>query len=588
VALGGVVLVLHSGVEPLAPGTTGVAATRSATTRGAALPTDGDVRSEDARDTQTARPSGAASAERRPDPIRTPENAPRFVLKGTVSPAKAGVRIKVATFVEVPWSGWTRLMTVYGDRFEEVLARDAGLTLDDRLTVTAAAYEHARFVPLASGITAEDGSFAIPIPRTPDLPALESLHVTALSEDSVAVSHRTSKPAPDDDGVYVWPERIGLAKVRRLEVAVRGAGPGARVLVYEKTPATGWWHNIDNMDEVVPSVSARTTDAAGRLVLETAAVEAVVEIWKPGFAAVRRRLILGQSSRHALTPRDEKRLRAYTRTQDDPVRLDVDLGPEARLEGVVRDAKGAPVVGAYLELNDDDPLCPTEIADGSTDAQGRFAFPGLVPGQLHWLRVSSPGGLFHSADRLFTPPNTAADIVLAAGKLVVDAKADGERADVWTILERRFDDGTWERDRHLGDGVTTEDGLVFDGIAPGTVRLIVWKSGLAPAVSEPIVVGDTGEPNKVSFALDEGRTVTGRIVDAEGRGVSSQVQYEVDSCPGLSEIVFTSTGDGEFRLRNVPRGAGRLRVGPPRNPSSVVVELPEGRTDVGDVRLPSR
>lgn len=98
--------------------------------------------------------------------------------------------------------------------------------------------------------------------------------------------------------------------------------------------------------------------------------------------------------------------------------LDVELVPEARIEGRVVDGEGKPVAGAYVEAwgmraaGDLD----RPIAAATTEEDGGYAFRGLVPGRRYVLSAQSQERLSEHrrfANRGVDAPSLSADLIVA-------------------------------------------------------------------------------------------------------------------------------------------------------------------------------
>ena len=350
------------------------------------------------------------------------------------------------------------------------------------------------------------------------------------------------------------------------------------------------------IDPAAPADLVAITDASGRVGDRTPAVELLVAAWKPGFGTARRRVLIGSMERLPRESRFDLR-RPGEGLPPGPIRVELDLAPEASLTGQVRDGSGSPVEGAWvlvtedLSARDQQPHVP--VATRKTDATGHYSVKGLESGRAYTVHVSSPDGAFHALDRSFVAPSASADVALPACRLVVAAtRSDGRPPGMISVVLERKQGDEWRRDHDLGSGTATDRGVVFDGLASGTARVLVCKLGLAPALSEPFQLD--GPEVLVPVTLEEGRTITGRLVGPDGGWKGPErttVAFAVEGCEGMFDACnVVVEKDGTFSLPNVPRAAGRLRVpvGVWSNWDTRLIDLPEGKTDAGEIKVAAK
>jgi len=260
----------------------------------------------------------------------------------------------------------------------------------------------------------------------------------------------------------------------------------------------------------------------------------------------------------------------------------------AAIRGVVLDPDGAPCAGGEVQLHrlrpagtrDGRPMLADElVASRRADAEGRFAFEDLEPGEYH-LVAPAPDGFIDALESvelgesdaevsvaLVQPLTLRIEVVTDAGDPVEQAhvllfSAGVTLHDVWT-------DGT-------GIAVVT-------GVDPR------WECGLKvwpPPRRRLELFGterDWWRPQDERFVLDRAYAVAGRVVDAEGTPVDGAVVGVRRDGESVSWTQHYTDPDGGFRIGPFRAGPVTLAVGPPgSNATSAaqVVTVEAGRTDL--------
>jgi hypothetical protein len=275
------------------------------------------------------------------------------------------------------------------------------------------------------------------------------------------------------------------------------------------------------------------------------------------------------------------------------VRLDLRLGPGARVVGRLLDANERPV-GGRVSIGDlSGQAVPRVIADAlkaEAGADGRFAIEAVPPGE-HALGAVASG---HAAERVEVAVRDGervvevGDVRLSVGHAIrgrVRAKAGPPIADAVVRA-------TAGRSMMMGGGIEARseaDGsFVLAGVEPTVSSVTVEAPGFAlqEKTAEP-----GGEP--LEFVLDPAGTIQGVVVDERSRPVES---FRVAARTGRSEVmrfrmpVATEvvTDDGRFTLSNVAPGTYVVTVTAPELASANVadVKVAEGQVvDVGTVKL---
>jgi Carboxypeptidase regulatory-like domain len=139
---------------------------------------------------------------------------------------------------------------------------------------------------------------------------------------------------------------------------------------------------------------------------------------------------------------------------------------------------------------------------------------------------------------------------------VVDATT-GERVPDEAVRVSIDREWTEARDDQKAYGSTPEGDPRFVEVEPGPHRVFVDPDAhLCPPPAEVAV--QAGKTATVRVELERGRTVTGRVVDADGNPVEAYVAFDA-TWRGVAQYPNTRSGeDGRFVLEAVPPVAGEL------------------------------
>lgn len=247
------------------------------------------------------------------------------------------------------------------------------------------------------------------------------------------------------------------------------------------------------------------------------------------------------------------------------------LAPQVRITGKVVDPRGKPVADALLEAVADSgrrPFFRPSRADGrsSSLADGLFVVTGLTRGKSYQLRASKPGFLTATvkvvapaAPRPATPSSSAAEeagspkrqpaavkerrrglrLVLspargAFGRVVDENEMPLADAEV-TLAVGGPPRPSWLRQKgELGAEVfhgRTEDHGRFEiaELPADTVNIKVVRVGFTPMTVRNVAIpSDDGAVDLGTFVLVAGVSLTGRVVDGEGKGIRDVAVYVVE------------------------------------------------------------
>ena len=246
--------------------------------------------------------------------------------------------------------------------------------------------------------------------------------------------------------------------------------------------------------------------------------------------------------------------------------------------GFVRDSAGGPVAGARVSVRDEsvarvmdltlrDPVTPPPTRLTTTAADGSFTLR-LERGEETHVRASAPGyGTTHAPNVL---AGQLVEIKLApAARLEVRAIDEGEKpvaeAEVRVWRRSNLDVYDEREERTDSSGIAT-----FDLLAPGELYLSVSHARLgSPGWQRPVL--EAGETTHLELVLISGRTLRGRIVDADSGEPIASARIGADwtqSRPTRTDADGRYeypgwTGNGRRSLVATAKGYGRVgqRVG---------------------------
>jgi len=275
----------------------------------------------------------------------------------------------------------------------------------------------------------------------------------------------------------------------------------------------------------------------------------------------------------------------------------VELSPGLTLEGRVTDRHARPVVGAevveLLRLRQG--RAKLAVARTRTDADGRFRLEHLTKDMVFDLHVRHPD---YSTEVL--PNVAAADQELLRVELELPAVVTGRvlsstgkpvaRAWVGAKPPDAVDSWVLYSDRHGVDPTTHTDAegrFRLPDVEPGRVRLSVEARGFQPYTRSGLEIFPATE-TEVKVVLEPGATVSGRVLDADGRplsGVSVQGAGRNDrtDVQGHFRLVGISPGTHHLLAWSDQHGRIRRTVEVPAQGTVVELVFPAGRPVTGQV-----
>jgi protocatechuate 3,4-dioxygenase beta subunit len=258
---------------------------------------------------------------------------------------------------------------------------------------------------------------------------------------------------------------------------------------------------------------------------------------------------------------------------DDTPNIDFDLDPGGSISGIVTDAQGNPIEGAWVGAG---------LYDGSwwgqaaSIADGTYKITGLVTGEYR-VDVWAEGYLHEYYNGMRQPEDaTPASVLEGQETPNINFSLDlgGTISGIVTDAQGNPIEGAWveaysDDGGGWGDAETGSDGTYkITGLVTGEYRVDVWAEGYFQqfydgvrdwelATLVPVVEGqDT--PN-INFGLDLGGTISGIVTDAQGNPIEGAwVEAYSDNGNGWGNAETGS--DGSYNIGGLVAGEYRVEI----------------------------
>lgn len=263
------------------------------------------------------------------------------------------------------------------------------------------------------------------------------------------------------------------------------------------------------------------------------------------------------------------------------------LSRGASISGIVVDAEGNPLAGAFA-MGLHMPSFASSLAV-TTGADGRFTLDGLRTGSYMLIAGHDDHG-----EGMVNPaksPSTGLRVQLGgAGKVALQVvSTDGTPLTRYQVRPYRAEPFGYTYSMRFN--VQDEEGRTELKLSPGTYTLAV-KSEAGDFSTEAKATVTVGEITEVKVELPQSRTVSGVVVDPEGRHVAGVEVYVrqggMPTQPRREQYARTNA-EGEFTIAGLPMEQIRLHARHTRW-APVVFEVPEGAAGTGDeitIRMPA-
>jgi uncharacterized GH25 family protein len=281
---------------------------------------------------------------------------------------------------------------------------------------------------------------------------------------------------------------------------------------------------------------------------------------------------------------------------------DLDEAAKINLSGRILKG-GQPVANAMLLFSAGDGSgAPTDMKQSRSDGDGRYQV-GLDTAGAYGVVVAS-GGMMMMRGQSATPiqvpdqPNPVVDITIKSAGIsgrVTNAEGKPVSGAVVTAMS------TGKQDGGAGHGgmqdQTDSDGtFLVEGLDPGSYALSVAATGYRKAEVPTVTIANDSDVASVDVRLEPGRTVRGRVLDANGNGIAGAAVFVAasgdaplgsDSMPSTSDVngtfVITAPPDGPIDVTAVAAGFAPARAVSvtPQNGEDLVLRAPRpGRIKV--------
>lgn len=242
----------------------------------------------------------------------------------------------------------------------------------------------------------------------------------------------------------------------------------------------------------------------------------------------------------------------------DPIAVKLSPGGHV-LRGTVTDPDGKPIAGARVDIRQD----RAWLSAVTTDGEGRFEFIGLsgetsqlYPTVVHPDYVAKDTfGLPLDDDKVTEVQWTLAKAAVVTGR--VTAKADGSPLEGVRVQAGH---DRFASNRVVPEAITDADGRFrLGGVPSGETLIHAFSDQFAPSMQRAVTAVAT--PTEISFQLEPGQPVTGRIVDPQGSPIDD-VWLVTDTWDGVRMFrrETRSDKDGRFTLAHMPATPAEVHV----------------------------
>ena len=255
---------------------------------------------------------------------------------------------------------------------------------------------------------------------------------------------------------------------------------------------------------------------------------------------------------------------------------------------------GQPVANAMVFFSlGDSAGAPSDLRQSRTDADGRYQIGLDTPG-TYGVMVSSMGGMMvgrQSAVSVQVPdqPNPVVDVTLKSAGISGHVQTVEGKPVSGAVISASQSGAAAGSGGHGGGGgsqvQSDPDGsFLIDGLGQGTYTVTVVASGYRNADVPPVTIANENDVPAIDIRLEPGRTVRGRVVDANGNGIASAMVVTApsgsatsgrDALPASTDVngtfLITAPADGPIDLTAVAAGFP---------PARAVAVQPEDGVDV--------
>ncbi len=278
---------------------------------------------------------------------------------------------------------------------------------------------------------------------------------------------------------------------------------------------------------------------------------------------------------------------------------DLDEAAKINLTGRVLKA-GQPVANATLLFSPGDGSgAMTDLKQSRSDAEGRYQV-GLDTAGPYGVVVTSGGAMFggrQTAVPIQVPEeqNPVVDVTVKAAGIsgrVTNTEGRPVSGAIVNVTPTGTKDGNPGHGRGGMQDQTESDGtFLIEGLDPGTYGVSVAAAGYRNAEAPTVTIINDSDVAAVDVRLEPGRTVRGRVLDANGNGIAGAMVLTAaagappsgrDSMPSTTDVngtfVITAPADGLIDLTAVATGFPPARAVSvqPQDGVDIVLRAPRG------------
>jgi len=235
-----------------------------------------------------------------------------------------------------------------------------------------------------------------------------------------------------------------------------------------------------------------------------------------------------------------------------------ELTPTGVVSGRVLNSAGDPVQGARVMAKQTQEVSGVEqtLSTDVTDSDGMFSLSGIEAGESRWVRAKKSQYLDGHSDAFGLEPSQSVNIgtiTLELGATLKGSVVGGDGkgvpdCQVIIALEGQTD---LQYGGNPSNHTNARGEFSIGGLNSGTVDLVVKATHFIEKRVTGISIIEGQQFTLDPINLEQGTSVSGRVVDRLGEPVPNAEVVARDYSQGAKEIRTSSTADGTFSVENV-------------------------------------